>query len=329
MGGKYDPLVEALCGDLSTENSNVACECPKCEKQKLYVDRDRGVFLCFACEWSGRALDLVAQMHGLSPRTAKAFLHRYTDKARGVTEDNLKDVMRRIYERPIPEGKRVASVKLPAGAVPVSGTMGERYLKSRGFNRSLTKSYRLMYVPPNYKKGTYEPAANHVIFPCFTGNNVLEFWTSRAAYDPVERGPKSTGPSGISKKAVVYGLKEFQPYKGDGRLILVEGPLDCLSLDRNGCALLGKHLSDMQIQRLLKAGHTGIIVCLDAEERRASWEAAARINRWDEDIEVYVGNTAPYKDAAEALADSVDPVRLIRESAIRFTEGRYRKETVR
>ena len=329
MGGKYDPLVEALCGDLSTGNSNVACECPKCEKQKLYVDRDKGIFLCFSCEFSGKAVDLVAQMHGISPLTAKAFMHKYTDRARGLNENSLKDVIRRIRERPVPESKAVSSVKLPHGAVPVAGTKGERYLKRRGFGRAHTKSYRLMYVPPNYSRNVYEPAANHVIFPCFTGKGILEFWTSRAAYDPVERGPKSTGPSGVSKKAVVYGLKEFQPYRGDGRLILVEGPLDCLALSRNGCALLGKYLSDIQIQRLLSAGHDGIIVCLDINERKASWDAAARINRWDEDVEVYVGSTAPYKDAAEALAHGADPVKIIHESAIRFTEGAYRREAVR
>lgn len=327
MAYKYDPLVESVGGDLDTDGTDVACDCPRCDHKKLYVNRDTGLFFCFRCEFAGRAADLIAELHGISPRSAASFVKRYTIAVTSPKADDLRRYIKsRTSTRPNEEDRKV-KVTLPAGALPIKNTEGYAYLQKRGFSRTLLKPYRLLYVPASSRaNGEYNPVARHVIFPCYDTDSSLVFWTSRAAFDPVVYGSKSSGPSGVKKRNVLYGIKEYMPSDSYDPIILVEGPLDMISLKRKGVSILGKYLADSHIKKILSfAKGRKIIVCLDAEEIKASWEAADRISKWSDSSLVYVSTTAPYKDAAEALKAGVDPVELIQSQSRRYTRSAYIK----
>lgn len=324
---KFDPLIEAVGGTPNeTDNIDVQCECLRCGKNKLYVNRVTGVFFCFYCEYKGTAAYLIADMHHISVNAARRFVGRYTSKSIIELSDDLRSAIQRAELKQSVE-RKVQDVKLPERCIPIHGTQGAGYLKTRGFPKKLYAPYDLRFIP--FEKNEGVSARGHIIFPCYERTGKLTFWTSRAAWDPVRYGPKSLGPKGATKKDVVYGIKECKPLKEDGRIIIVEGPLDAIALARTGVSLLGKYLSDSQIAKLLPFTREGVIVCLDAEELLTSWDAAARIYRWaGEKAAVYVGTTAPYKDAAEALADGKDPREIIVKSAVRFTEsGRLKAMT--
>lgn len=318
---QYDALIEALFDvDLSRESdANVALDCPECGRpRKFSMHREKGVGHCWVCDHRTNATRLLQDVRGLTLEEAIIELVRVAkapQRAAELAESDdpnahiLLAVMSAFRKQPLEE---VTRVKLPEGLKPVGNSpRARRYLRSRGFTPEYYEAYNL-----KYQDATLDvPWAGHIVFPNYNAQRKVDFWTTRATWNP-ENGRKSYNPKGVKRGGILYG--SFALAKPRGTLYVVEGPLDAIALSQSAVALLGKTISNEQCAGIARLHPKCVYVCLDADALVSSVMAAKRLAARLEHEEIFYA-ALPYKDPAEGVQRGLD-VRLdIQKASIRYT----------
>lgn len=141
------------------------------------------------------------------------------------------------------------------------------YLERRGYSKELVESYQIGETRDRYKA-----MSNRLIIPIrnlegyivgFTGRTLEPNWQ-------VLKIPKWIHSKGFNSAYNLFNIANAAPHiKEQGRVILVEGPLDVLRLEqyniKNSVALFGRKLHNQQITLLAKLGVDTIYVALDAD----------------------------------------------------------------
>ena len=198
----------------------------------LYVNKEKQVFHCFRCGYSGRIEESMSRVpFALRPRSeSQVFASREAELRRMG-----------IFPLPTDPQTRVQAEMLA-------------YLRRRNINSGMIRMWCLHYSVT----GVY---GGRVVFPCF-GESGIEFFVARSIDG---REPKTLFPpkGGIwpGKGGIVWGLDRIP---SGGEVIICEGVFDA-AVAPGGVAILGKIISPPQVQAIgIRAGVIRIMLDGDA-----------------------------------------------------------------
>lgn len=270
----------------------LVCQCPYCGKdQKLYLNAEMGVWVCYACGEKGRLARLMSEAEDIPEREARKAI-RGDERARlsKAVEDSRR-TSEAVADLPPPP------LELPEEFTAVRDAAGKwrfpKFLRSRGVSKATAAAYRLGFC----LEGRY---AGRLILPSYCFGE-LRTYQGRTMTDG---HIKYLGPPGRTLTgAALFGLDQAL---GAAELVVCEGPFDVLALAEHGTpavALMGKSCSVGQAALLAKAGVRRVIVMLDGE---AFADAVLVARLLGESLHAHVSKLPDGVDPGEATADQID-----------------------
>ena len=252
--GAVEAILRQAGVSFKTQSVSYVMDCPRCgKKDKLYIRKSDGRFVCWYCDSSGgfsgkpefalteitgRPLaELLGELYGEGVRKNKKYLD--VDLRPSTSKS----------EGPVPE------IKLPGNFHTIrepQAAEGLAYLVSRGIPVELAERYGLMYCP----------AMRRVVFPVYSDGQRLVGYQARAVDPGVE--PKILTSSPFPRNRA---LMFEQRLKGSKHAVLFEGPFDALKghLCGGNVASMGKKVGDGQLELLRKAGVERLYLFLDED----------------------------------------------------------------
>lgn len=233
-------FLENLGVSYKTTNSGeyVFDECFFCgKKKKLYYNPQSTLWHCFTCEQSGNIVHLISKIQNISSRRA-------LEKIQGGTvvrqQKKLFDSF--IFNQEKSEPDSIPAVTLPVEYQNFSFSKNHveeykrfyLYLVKRGITKAMVKYFNVMF----------SNATDRIIFPIYYNKEIVG-WQGRAINDIIK--PKAlTNPVSFKKSQVLFN---YDNVKNSEYITIVEGPIDaCKSFKHNPVAILGKSLSDAQVE---------------------------------------------------------------------------------
>jgi DNA primase len=279
--------------------------CPKCQKKdKLYVRKSDGRFVCWVCRetesFYGRVEYALAELVGVPIADMTRQVYDTPDQvAINLVTFSVKDFFDDDEDEVDPDALGAGTV-FPPDFFPIDALQsvaGAEYLAGRGIPLEVAVQYGIMFCPPKQR----------VVFPIYD-NGLLMGWQARAIFPTeyyTEDGKKMSVPKILSSKGiprdrlVMFG----QRLTGD-TCVLTEGPVDaikCHGFGSNVCTM-GKSISEGQIRYLMRHGIKKIYLALDPDAV-ADAQQLARI--YSGDLQFYMVSIPPqYKDIGEMDFDS-------------------------
>jgi DNA primase len=137
----------------------------------------------------------------------------------------------------------------------IESELGLIYWKNRGFSEIEAVSYGIFF---SKKK-------NSLFFPVFDLDGKFSFYIERKI---VNIEPRYFIPSGIKKSSFLYNIDKAKEFE---KIWLVEGTFDAIALGPNSVAVMGKILSETQLNLLRKTKVKTLLIALDKD---ASYESS-------------------------------------------------------
>jgi len=284
--------------------------CPFHEEKtpSFSVDPDKGLYYCFGCHQGGDVFKFVMQLEHLNfPETVERLARRYGVKLPPRSPETKKrreagDRQRALLE----EAQRFF-----AGCLEdAEGSEARSELDRRGFPKGSWRDFGFGFAPDDWRRlldhmkrrhpegalvesglairpdsGTspYDRFRNRLTFPIRSGDGALIAFGGRQLGDGEPKYLNSPETALFRKRSTLFCLDRARRSMADsGRVLVVEGYFDCLSLHRVGVenvvATLGTALTPDHA-RLLKRrlGPDGLtLLCYDADSagRRAAGSGA-------------------------------------------------------
>ncbi len=280
--------------------------CPFHEEKtpSFSVDPDKGLYYCFGCHQGGDVFKFVMQLEHLNfPETVERLARRYGVKLPPRSPETKK--RQEAGERQsalLEEAQRFFTDCLVSG----DGSQARRELDRRGFPKESWRDFGFGFAPDDWRRlldhlkhrhpegvvvesglairpdsGTspYDRFRNRLTFPIRSGDGTLIAFGGRQIGDGEPKYLNSPESGLFRKRSTLFCLDRARRSLADsGRVLVVEGYFDCLSLHRVGIenvvATLGTALTPDHA-RLLKRrlGPDGLaLLCYDADSagRRAA-----------------------------------------------------------
>jgi hypothetical protein len=258
---------------------SLAMNCPNCGKNKLYISKDDGHYICFVC----------ADTHRLKGPNVEFILQELTGKPvreinrfiRGIV--SLKDFdLEKLYAENIqpektPEDPDFEFV-IPRTFYEINhpeAKDGLAYLENkRGVPGWLAADLNIFYSPK------YE----QVIFPIYDGQKCVGY-QGRAIYGKVKFNH-------VKKSHYLM----FEHTISSDSVILAEGPISAIKFAKTGfgfVASMGKAVSETQVQRLKKLGVKKIYLALD---RDAHKDVETFCSKWYNDFSISIVEVPERRD---------------------------------
>ena len=268
---------------------------------------DDGFYHCFGCGVHGDAISFLRETEGLDFIEA---IERLAEMAgltlpRSTPQDSVALRQRKVVLDILEE----TTLFFEAALRSDDGRNARLYLKQRGLDRAIAKSYRIGYSPRNglwsalgskgfsdldmltagvvgksQRDGSlYDYFRDRVMFPIENRQGRVIAFGARSL---TEAQPKylnsGEGPT-FSKKSVVYGwVQARESVRRDLPLVVAEGYMDVIAIHKTGLAAavapLGTALTPEQISLLWKL-HDEPVLCFDGDTagQRAQMRALERI----------------------------------------------------
>ena len=268
---------------------------------------DDGFYHCFGCGVHGDAISFLRETEGLEFIEA---VERLAEMA-GLT------VPRSIPQDPAASRQRKTALDIleetalffEASLRGESGQNAARYLKQRGLNSTVVKTYRIGYSPRNGLRTAlklkgfsdadmlaagvagksdrdgsfYDYFRDRVMFPIENRQGRVIAFGARSLGEAQPKYLNSGEGSTFSKKTVLYGwVQARRGLRSDLPLVVVEGYMDVIAIHKSGAAAavapLGTALTPEQILLLWKL-HNEPVLCFDGDAagQRAQLRALQRI----------------------------------------------------
>lgn len=268
-------------------------DCPRCQKKdKLYIRRKDGAFICFYCAeidgFKGRCEYALSELLMIPVKEVKQKL--YGNCAERVFKENRLGVKLTLTKEDKPE--ELKPIEIPEEFFPIDwdvSAKGKTYLLSRGISMDVAKQYGIQYSRKSFR----------VIFPVSTMGD----WYGYQARTVLQDTPlKIITSTGCPRDRMVMFQDRLD---GSDHAIICEGPVDALKAHKCGgnIATMGKIVSDEQIKLILSYGVKKIYLALDPD---AGEELSMLAQRIGSDVELYHLKPAPgYKDLGEMSMDEV------------------------
>ena len=268
---------------------------------------DDGFYHCFGCGVHGDAISFLREMDGLEFMEA---VERLAEMA-GLA------VPRAIPQDPAASRQRKAALDIleettlffEAALRRDDGRDATRYLKQRGLDSAIVKTYRIGYSPRMGLRATlkhkgfsdedmlaagvirksdrdgslYDYFRDRVMFPIENRQGKVIAFGARALGDAQPKYLNSGEGPTFSKKAVLYGwVQAREGLRRNLPLVVAEGYMDVVAIHRSGAAAavapLGTALTPEQIALLWRL-HDEPVLCFDGDAagQRAQMRALERI----------------------------------------------------
>jgi DNA primase len=311
--------------------------CPFHEEKtpSFSVDPEKGLYYCFGCHQGGDVFKFLMQIDHLNfPEAVERLARRYGVKLPPSSPETQKRRQAGERQRALLEEAQRFFVDCLEGA---EGRKARRELERRAFPKECWANFGFGYAPDDWRRlldhlkkrhpegvvvesglavrpdsGTapYDRFRNRLTFPIRSGDGALIAFGGRQLGDGEPKYLNSPESSLFRKRSTLFCLDRARRAVADsGRVSIVEGYFDCLSLHRVGLenvvATLGTALTSDHA-RLLKRrlGPDGLaLLCYDADSagRRAAASGAGVL--LEAGVEV----------AVVALPQGMDPDDLVRE----------------
>jgi DNA primase len=276
----------------------------------FHVEESKGFYHCFGCQESGNAVDFLMKLDGLSfPEAAEQLAARVglpmpervredpeeTTRRKGVIEaiaaaarwfaDQLRGSRgagARAYlaKRGLPDGEWA---RFGLGYAPDSRDGLKAHLEGQGFDAALQVEAGLLAVADDGRP-PYDRFRDRLIFPITDPRGqVIAFGGRALRADAMAKYLNSPETSLFHKGRLLYRLPEARSAAArarDGRLVVAEGYMDVIALERAGIAAvapLGTAMTEEQIALAWKIVGEPIL-CFDGDKagRAAAFRALDR-----------------------------------------------------
>jgi DNA primase len=272
------------------------CECPQCGgANKLWANATTGKWICYSCRESGGLPGLIAVVEGITYREAKQHI---ADSTRTAVSRSVKEIRSRLENLDVrATPSKPPPLELPDHFVPVFDRKAwcwntPTYLKRRGIKPKTAMVYRLGYCTG----GRY---GGRLILPAHEFGRLSYFQGRTMGADRI----KYLSPAVAGAGSTLYGLDEAI---GSPKVVVVEGPLDVLSLHQRGyiaIALFGKQMSSTQKMKIKRCGFRDVTILLDGDAIKWGARAAESLARIG--IRATLAKLPPEHDPDSAPADVV------------------------
>jgi hypothetical protein len=249
--------------------------CPMCGKQKLTVHILKKSWHCWVCQsyqvgydgkrtalhGAGGLLDLIQLLDRCERKQAVELVL----SAAFMRPDDLQlvpQVELVLEQMGIKEKQPAIPIPAPLSAKPINGNLP--YLQKRGISAEDVELFGLYWCDD----GRY---ANRLVFPVWEeGSHV--YFQARAMWEPPS-GDKSFRkvlnpprmPGVAVSNEVLLNLDTARLYP---RVVLTEGPVDCVRAGPDAVCCFGKTISGVQIAKLARAGVRALDIMWDGPSQR-------------------------------------------------------------
>jgi DNA primase len=244
-------LVDSVLGQgKKTSNGNYAYHCPFCHhhKPKLEINftenkQGHNPWHCWVCNTRGKTIVGLFKKTEVSPEKiaeAKSYVKSGYEVEETVVKNTLKlpEEFTPLY--PIPSG--------------ISAKHALFYLKKRNITTEDIIKYNIGYC----EFGEY---ANMIVIPSYNANGELNFFVGRSFEKESFR--KYKNPS-VSKDIIPFELF----INWESPIVLCEGPFDAMAIKRNAIPLLGKHIQNNLMKKIVTSKIEQIYIALDKDAQK-------------------------------------------------------------
>ncbi len=244
-------LVDSVLGQgKKTSNGNYAYHCPFCHhhKPKLEINftenkQGHNPWHCWVCNTRGKTIVGLFKKTEASPEKiaeAKSYVKSGYEVEETVVKNTLKlpEEFTPLY--PIPSG--------------ISAKHALFYLKKRNITTEDIIKYNIGYC----EFGEY---ANMIIIPSYNVKGELNFFVGRSFEKESFR--KYKNPS-VSKDIIPFELF----INWESPIVLCEGPFDAMAIKRNAIPLLGKHIQNNLMKKIVTSKVEQIYIALDKDAQK-------------------------------------------------------------
>jgi DNA primase len=244
-------LVDSVLGQgKKTSNGNYAYHCPFCHhhKPKLEINftenkQGHNPWHCWVCNTRGKTIVGLFKKTEASPEKiaeAKSYVKSGYEVEETVVKNTLKlpEEFTPLY--PIPSG--------------ISAKHALFYLKKRNITTEDIIKYNIGYC----EFGEY---ANMIVIPSYNANGELNFFVGRSFEKESFR--KYKNPS-VSKDIIPFELF----INWESPIVLCEGPFDAMAIKRNAIPLLGKHIQNNLMKKIVTSKVEQIYIALDKDAQK-------------------------------------------------------------
>ena len=262
------------------------------------VNEQKQIFHCFGCNTGGNVFNFIMKMDHLSfPEVVRGLAERY---GVNLPDTKMSDADRRRVQK---REKLLQINELAAGYFhsllkdEKKGVGAREYLRKRGIGSEVIANHKLGYarnswdgllkflgtkgvslsmaeevglIVPKKSNGFYDRFRCRVVFPIIDGYNKVIGFGGRVLDDSVPKYLNSPESPVYDKSNSIYGLNIAKDFiRREGKVIIVEGYLDLLSLNqygiRNVTATLGTSLTSGHV-KVLKRYTKNVVIIFDADD---------------------------------------------------------------
>jgi DNA primase len=244
-------LVDSVLGQgKKTSNGNYAYHCPFCHhhKPKLEINftenkQGHNPWHCWVCNTRGKTIVGLFKKTEASPEKI-AESKSYVKSGYKVEETVVKNTLK------LPE-EFTPLYPTPSG---ISAKHASFYLKKRNITTEDIIKYNIGYC----EFGEY---ANMIVIPSYNANGELNFFVGRSFEKESFR--KYKNPS-VSKDIIPFELF----INWESPIVLCEGPFDAMAIKRNAIPLLGKHIQNNLMKKIVTSKVEQIYIALDKDAQK-------------------------------------------------------------
>jgi DNA primase len=244
-------LVDSVLGQgKKTSNGNYAYHCPFCHhhKPKLEINftenkQGHNPWHCWVCNTRGKTIVGLFKKTEASPEKI-AEVKSYVKSGYEVEETVVKNTLK------LPE-EFTPLYPTPSG---ISAKHALFYLKKRNITTEDIIKYNIGYC----EFGEY---ANMIVIPSYNANGELNFFVGRSFEKESFR--KYKNPS-VSKDIIPFELF----INWESPIVLCEGPFDAMAIKRNAIPLLGKHIQNNLMKKIVTSKVEQIYIALDKDAQK-------------------------------------------------------------
>ncbi len=244
-------LVDSVLGQgKKTSNGNYAYHCPFCHhhKPKLEINftenkQGHNPWHCWVCNTRGKTIVGLFKKTEASPEKI-AEAKSYVKSGYEVEETVVKNTLK------LPE-EFTPLYPTPSG---ISAKHALFYLKKRNITTEDIIKYNIGYC----EFGEY---ANMIVIPSYNANGELNFFVGRSFEKESFR--KYKNPS-VSKDIIPFELF----INWESPIVLCEGPFDAMAIKRNAIPLLGKHIQNNLMKKIVTSKVEQIYIALDKDAQK-------------------------------------------------------------
>ena len=288
------------------------CDCFFCGGKYTYginvgISRTK----CFRCEEHRTPIELLMYMEGFETYHQASQFLKVQQEYTGYTDTQ------RVKKT------ETKTVELPDDFTPINittsllGKAAQRYIKKRGFDIDQLAARGVGYCTTGLYGG-------YIVFPFYVSGKLIFFQGRRFT----AMGTKMKNPSeeefGIGKSKIIYNEDALYIYD---EVDLVESITNCLTLDDNSVAILGKSISQYQLSKLIASPCEIVNIILDPDAVDKAIDLGLKIVNYKKGIRLIV--LPKEKDVNDIGKDATNKIKdsnpLLRYNDLLKLKNKYRK----